>query len=199
MSKNHSYFCVFISKADDAFSLVSHSSDILSAKKDTLKDVGYICSSIRFIESGATVSAINEMINGRDMLRINHIANLHELDIYGAIMTDRFKPFDAWTAFLNEKGLLCKWIAGELKVVKAQSYQERSKAFGYRCKYTEDEYLLDNHKKIWSGLTYFEGHHYDRHGDYSKFYYKQETRFVFVERIPLNQAWREDVKFNVGL
>lgn len=199
MSKNYSYFCLFISKADDAFSLVSRSYDILSAKKDTLKDVGYICSSIRFIESGATASAIDEMINGRDVLRINHIANLHELDVYGAIMTDRFKPFDAWTAFLNEKGLLRKWIAGELKVVKAQSYQERSKAFGYRCKYTEDEYLLDNHKKIWSGLTYFEGHEYDRHGDYSKFYYKQQTRFVSVGAFLLNQSWRNHVNCNMGL
>lgn len=199
MSKTHSYFCLFISKADDAFALLSHSSEILSAKKDTLKDVGYNGSSIRLIENGSTASVIDAMIGEREALRINHIGNLHELDIYGAIMSDQFKPFDAWTAFLSEKGLLRQWIAGELKAVQAQSYRERSKEFGYRCKYIEDEYCLDNHKKIWSGLTYFEGHEYDRHGDYSKFYYKQQTRFVSVGAFLLNQSWRNHVNCNIGL
>lgn len=176
---NTSHFC-FASLSDDkiddeikSLSAKIPENEDLFIRKETIKTQS---KSNKSLHDAVKIKIKND----ENFLKINHVSNKEQLDIWFLIQNDSYTPTNEGSIFLHENNLLKLWIDGKLQCLIGTSYKEKSKDCGYKQSYSELLMVFNTYKNIWDFEKYFAGISVERSGDYSKFHYKQESRILKI-------------------
>jgi len=192
---NITYYTAFIRNNTSYFCLASLSSQIIDHQVKLLQEI-HLHDQLSILKETITTQSrrhkslhqsVKNNISHQEFLKIEHVSNKEQLDIWFLIQSDTYIPTNNWDKFLHENDLLKLWIGGKLQCLIGTSYKEKSKHLGYKQSYSELLMVFSNYKNIWDFEKYFSGIFVERSGDYSKFHYTQESRIlkIFFYRLDL--------------
>lgn len=204
MKSNIKLKVAFCNISDKKFAILStdqlYFSDYLNGMRKTLLDIEHTINVdeivIQTVKHKTVHKALELLDLSETILTAENISNVEQLHIWLAIKAGTYEAKNDWDLFLQENDLLNDWIEGDLKLVTAYSYSERSKEFGYKSNLKKIESKLNTYADIWSLPEIFKGSCKTTHGTYAKYSYTNDSKIIQMiaknRTINLNQQWLEE-------
>ena len=129
------------------------------------------------------------------ILTAENVYSVEQLYMWLAIKAGTYEAKEDWDLFLKNNDLLNEWIDGDIKLLTAHTYIERSKEFGYKNELKKIETKIHTYEEIWQLPTLFKGDTKTTHGTYAKYSYTIDNKIIEMTAdgrcVKLNQEWLE--------
>ena len=129
------------------------------------------------------------------ILTAENVYSVEQLHTWLAIKAGTYEAKEDWDSFLQSNDLLNEWIDGDVKILTAHTYSERSKHFGYKNNIKKVESKVHSYEEIWNLPALFKGNVNTTDGTYAKYSYTIDNRIIEMKAdgrcIKLNQEWLE--------
>lgn len=124
-----------------------------------------------------------------------NVYTVEQLHTWLAIKGGTYEAKEDWDSFLQSNDLLNEWVDGDIKILTAHAYNERSKEFGYKSSIKKIETKLQSYEDIWKLPELFKGSSKTTHGTYAKYSYTNDANIIEMSamgrNVKLNQDWLE--------
>lgn len=129
------------------------------------------------------------------ILTAENVYSVEQLHTWLAIKAGTYEAKEEWDSFLQTNDLLNEWIDGDIKLITAHTYSERSKEFGYKNDIKKIESNIHTYEEIWNLPELFKGNTKTTHGTYAKYSYTTDNQIIEMTAdgrcVKLNQEWLE--------
>lgn len=173
--------------------------DYMNGMNRCIDDIAHhICIEDIIIKTGkhkAVHKALEVLDVSETILTAENVYTVEQLHTWLTIKAGTYEAKEDWDLFLQSNDLLNEWVDGDIKILTAHAYNERSKEFGYKSSIKKIETKLQSHEDIWKLPELFKGSCKTTHGTYSKYSYTNDINIIEMSAmgrsVKLNQEWLE--------
>lgn len=173
--------------------------DYMNGMNRCIDDIAHhICIEDILIKTGkhkAVHKALEVLDVSETILTAENVYTVEQLHTWLTIKAGTYEAKEDWDLFLQSNDLLNEWVDGDIKILTAHAYNERSKEFGYKSSIKKIETKLQSHEDIWKLPELFKGSCKTTHGTYSKYSYTNDINIIEMSAmgrsVKLNQEWLE--------
>ena len=203
MKSNIKLKVAFCNLSNKKFAIVSsdptYFNDYMNGMSRSLEDIEHNISIQEIIIQTGKHKSVHKALEVLDVsetiLTAENVYSVEQLHTWLAIKAGTYEAKEDWDSFLQTNDLLNEWIDGDIKILTAHTYSERSKAFGYKNNIKKIKSNVHTYEEIWNLPELFKGHTKTTDGTYAKYSYTTDNQIIEMSAdrrcVKLNQEWLE--------